>query len=399
MPNTEKLNIVAEAYREYGSQRKAADALGMSRRSFRRYLDQYNALGFKADPGFKVTKISKTLDRDGNTTSSSVVTKLAPATDHLKRDGKVVRRSTLYGADGGVVGEWIIRKPEDEATDDYIKALDKHFVDNIIRAEPREFKEVEVYESKLALFMSIDEHINMKAIGLNNEYYGLKDAVEIIESKFNDIVNLTPFTRKALYVSLGDIFHQNDHMNVTPANKNALDSDDTFDNAADAAVLLHRKKIERLLDKYEIVEVHGVAGNHDIDASGWLLRCLQIAYENEPRVSVTFHPRERFAIQFGNTMLGFHHGHRIKPDQLASIITDENSGIYGDTTMRYLHTGHVHHNSARDVFGGYLWHSHRTISPKDWHSDSLGYVSRRSMKSYLYDVYEGEVANFTTSII
>lgn len=398
--NFEKMQKVVTAYEEFGSQRKAASSLGMSRRSFRRYLDSYNAGIHNVDPGFKVTKVSKTLNAKGEVTGTSIVSKLAPATDHLKRDGKVVRTSTLYGADGAVVGEWIIRKPEDEAQSDLVSALDKHFVKNIVRAKAHPVPPLNLAEEDLALFMSIDEHINLRTvIDKCGENYGLSDAVELIEAKFNEIVHRTTKTERALYVNLGDIFHQNDHMNVTPQSKNVLDSDQSFDSAADAAILLHRKKIERLLKDYQFVDIHGVAGNHDLDSSGWLLRCLSIAYEDEPRVNVTFHANEHFAYQFGNTMLGFHHGHRMKPDQFASFITSNHALMYGDTSMRYLHTGHVHHDTVKDVFGGYLWHSHRTIAPRDWHTYQNGYVSPRSLKSFVYNLNEGEVAKFTTNIV
>lgn len=401
MPNWSKIDKVVAAYHEHGSQRKAAKALGMSRRNFRRYLDQANAHGYEADPGFKVTKVSKTLDRNGKVMQKSVVTKLAPTETDEVREGKIARRSTLYGADGEVIGEWIIRKPEDEAQNDFISALNKHFVENVQQLKaPALISFGDESEDDLALFMSIDEHLNMRSLidktGLD---YGLEDAVNVIEERFEKIVSRTTKTKKALYVNLGDIFHQNDHMNVTPQSKNVLDSDQSFDSAADAAVLLHRKKVQTLLRNYDEVEIHGVAGNHDIDSSGWLLRCLAIAYENETRVSSIFHANEMFTYQHGNTMLGFHHGHRMKPDMLASAITDQFSSMYGQTSMRYLHTGHIHHDSMKDVFGGYLWHSHRTIAPKDWHSHSNGYITRRSMKSFVYNVHEGEVSKFTTSIV
>lgn len=401
MPNWSKIDKVVEAYNEYGSQRKAAKALGMSRRSFRRYLDQANAHGYEADPGFKVTKVSKTLDKNGNVTSKSVVTKLAPTEDHQERDGKIVRRSTLYGADGSVVGEWIIRKPEAEQEADYIQALDRHFVQNVHKI-PTPVHQPALYTANhdMAMFMSIDEHLNVKLVAdMCGQDYGLDEAVDLMLNKFVKLVDRTETTKKALFVNLGDQFHANDHMNVTPANKHVLDSDKSFNSVADAAIMLNRAKINYLLEKYEEVEVHGVAGNHDIDAQGWLFRCLHIAYENSDRVKVKFHPDETFAYQFGNTFLGFHHGHRLKPDVMAGACADRFPKMYGDTQFRYLHTGHVHHDSEKDLWGGFKWHSHRTMAPKDWYAHSHGYITRQSMKSYVYNVDEGEVANLTTSLI
>lgn len=400
MPNWSQIDKVIEAYNEHGSQRKAAKALGMSRRSFRRYLDQGNAHGYEADPGFKVTKVSKTLNKKGEVLQKSVVTKLAPTEDHQTREGKIARRSTLYGADGSVVAEWVIRKPEDQQVDDYLKALDDHFVKDTVRLSAPPVLQSDFSEEDLALFMSIDEHLNVKLVSdLCDEEYGLEEAVTLIMDKFKRLVSRTNKTKKALFVNLGDQFHSNDHMNVTPQSKHVLDSDKSFWTLSGAAIDLNRQKIEYLLNYYDELEIHGVGGNHDIDAQGWLFRCLHIAYENENRVNVKFYPDEAMVYQHGNTFLGFHHGHRLKPDVMAGAFADRYNTEYGNTQMRYLHSGHIHHDSEKDLWGGFKWHSHRTIAPKDWYSKSHGYITRQSMKSYVYNVEEGEVANYVTSLV
>lgn len=399
MLDDKKLIEAAEAYVKYGSQRKAAKSLGISRRTFRNRLDRFNAINNPVEPGFKITKISKTLNKDGEVVGKSIVTKLAPSNDHLKRDGKVVRRSTLYGADGSVVGEWVIRKPE-EAQDDFIRSLDEYFTKEVKPIPAPVLQTEKFIEGDMTLFMSIDEHINVKVLSDQcGQDYGLKDAENLMYSKFIDMVRRTPKTKKAVYVNLGDQFHENDHMRVTPASKHELDTDKSSYTASDSVVGLTMARIDHLLSHYEEVEIYGVSGNHDIDPMGWLFRCIEIAYRNEPRVTVKFYPNELFAYQHGNTLLGFHHGHRMKPEVMAGNVADRFSDMYGQTKMRYLHTGHVHHDTVKDLWGGFKWHSHRTMAPKDWYSHSNGYISRQSMKSYVYNDKEGEVANFTVSLI
>lgn len=389
----------AEYYSVYGSQRAAANAMGIPRRTFRRLLDKNTAAKYKIDEGFKVTKVSTVRDSEGHVTQTSVVTKLAPTEDHVVRDGKIARRSTLYGADGAVVQEWVIRKPED-AQDEYVEALKRYFVEGIRPFDfETDFTPVPPTDD-VALFMSIDEHINVKVLADQcGQDYGLDDAVILMRRKFAEMVDRTPACSKAIFVNLGDQFHQNDHMSVTPASKHVLESDKSFYTASDAVVNLNISKINTLLKKFDTVEIHGVSGNHDIDPMGWLFRCLKLAFDGNPRVTVKFHPEEVFALQIGNTLLGFHHGHRMKPDTMAGVVADRFPKLYGNTTMRYLHTGHIHHDSVKDTWGGFKWHSHRTMAPKDWFSHSNGYISRQSMKSYIYNNVEGEVANFTVSLV
>lgn len=393
---TKKQQDAIDAYVEHGSQAKAAKALGIKRRTFR---DRYSAAMNKmtgAPVGFKTTKIST--DKDGMPTA--MTHKLAPEMTNEARTGKVIRRSTLYGADGNVTGEWVIRQPEGEvASDDYMEALTKNFSETVTREEPKSPPVHDNSTEDLAMFMSIDEHIGVHlAAEQVGQDYNLDTSLALMEEKFEQLVRRTPKTETCLYVNLGDQFHANDHMDVTPKSKHPMNSDTTFNTVSDAVIALNRRRIALLMDHFDRVDLRGVAGNHDVDPMGWLFRCYDIAYENEDRVTSEFWSTEVGMYEFGNTFLGFNHGDKIKPDALAGVCADRYPQAYGRTNHRYLHTGHVHHDSAKDVWGGFKWESHRTMAPKDHFSYGHGYLSRQSMKSFVYNTGEGEVARMTTSL-
>lgn len=393
---TKKQQSAIDAYVEHGSQAKAAKALGIKRRTFR---DHYSAAMDKmtgAPIGFKTTKIST--NADGMPTA--MTHKLKPETTNEKREGKIIKRSTLYGADGNVTGEWVMRKPVDEVTEGYPDALSAAFADTVIRTDPRMITPTADTADDLAVFMSIDEHIGVHlAAEQVGKDYSLGDAIDLMESKFYELIKRTPKTETCLYVNLGDQFHANDHMDVTPRSKHPMNSASTFNTVSDAVIALNRRRIEMLLDHYEFVDLRGVAGNHDVDPMGWLFRCYDIAYEKEDRVSSEFWSTEVGMYEFGNTFLGFNHGDKIKPETLAGVCADRYPQAYGRTKMRYIHTGHVHHDSSKDLWGGFKWESHRTMAPKDYYSFGHGYLSRQSMKSFVYNKDEGEVARLTTSLV
>jgi hypothetical protein len=384
-----------EAYEKFNNQKQAAESLGISRRSFRERFDGAKAKHHNTILGFKVTKINT--DKYG--TIRSMTQKLAPEIDHLKRTGKVIRRSTLYGADGSVTGEWIIRQPEDQVKDAYIDALHQSFASNVVPLGAPAVLSYDLTDQDLAMFISVDEHIGVKLCAEQvGENYGLVDAVELMERKFAQIVARTPASKDCVYLNLGDQFNANDHTDVTPGHKHQLNSDATFNTVSDAVVALNRRRINLLLSKFDNVHLHGTSGNHDIDPMGWLFRCYQIAYENEDRVSVDFASDGVGVFAFDNCMIGYHHGHKMKPEVMAGATADRYSEIYGRTKFRYLHTGHVHHDKAIDTWGGFKYESHRSMTPKDNFSYSNGYVSRQTMKAMVYNKDEGEVARFQTSL-
>jgi hypothetical protein len=394
---TSKEQAAVDAYAEYNNQRDAAESLGISRRSFRDHFDSAKAKMYNTPVGFKTTKIAT--DESGNV--RAMQHKIAPEITNRKREGRVIKTSTLYGADGSVTGEWVMRSPEKETREDYQTALLKLAEDKLPRITSPFPIGAKTINGDLAMFPAIDEHLNVRLLADQvGQNYGLDSAVQLIADRFQRIVSRTPNCERALFVQLGDAMHQNDHMNVTPASKHVLQSDQSFSTASDAVVALHRYKLDLLLEKYEFVDVIGVAGNHDIDPAHWLFRCLQIAYEKEPRIDIRFQTDSVAAYEWGVNLLGFSHGHKIgKPDALAGVVSDRFAASHGRCSMRYLHTGHVHHDRETDTFGGYKWRSHRTIVPKDDYSYSNGYLSRQTMKSYVYSDYEGEVSNFLTNLV
>jgi hypothetical protein len=385
-----------DAYVKHGTQQKAAESLGIPRRSFRRYFDSAKAKTLSTPIGFKTTKV--TTDKFDQVTSKTH--KLAPEIDHKKRTGKVMKTSTLYGADGSVVGEWVMRQPQQESQDEFMAALEKNFITNV-RERTLGPAPLDEYTSKteLAVFLSVDDHIGVRLTKqMNGQDYGLRRAVEVMTAAFTKLLDRTPVTRNCLYVNLGDKLHSNDHMDVTPGHKHTLHSDSDFDTVADAVVALEINRVLCLLEVYQNVKVVGVRGNHDIDPTGWLYRCLALAFKNEPRVTVQFYADGLGTEIWGETLLSFHHGDKMKPDAMAGAVADRNREMYGATSMRYLHTGHIHHDEARDVWGGFKWESHRTAAPQDTFSRGNGYTTRQVMKSIVYDRYEGEVGRYQVKL-
>lgn len=398
---TSKENDAIEAYKATGSQRKAAKYLGISRRTFRERLDSANHKINNAPVGFKTTKITEQRDKSGNVTSSSVQFKLAPdGNENDTSSMKMIKNSIYRGADGSVVGQWEIYKEKD-VTDAMYEALRTAFINHDLRATPVPKNAIYRHNDCVDVYLATDEHVNMRVFGdaQNSDDYGLEQAELDICESFRTLVGRTMTSNKAVLFNLGDNFHQNDFMNVTPASKNPLDSDKSFRDACDAVVRINIFKINLLLEEYSEVEVIGVDGNHDRDPMYWLFKCLEIYYSNEHRVKIKFDRTGCAGYKFGQNFIMIHHGDKInKPDQAAGILFDRYGAQAGGCKFKFIHCGHVHHDREVNTIGNVKFRTHETIAPKDWYAFSNGYTSGRSMKSYVYDETEGEIANYKVNL-
>ena len=149
--------------------------------------------------------------------------------------------------------------------------------------------------------------------------------------------------------------------------------------------------IAMCLRKHEKVIVWNIIGNHDdysaIDLSLW----LQVAYENEPRVTIETSPNKFYYARFGDVMLAATHGDTIKLEQLAAVMACDQAKMWGECQYRYAHMGHVHHKLTKDLPGVSV-ETHRVLQPNDLWAHNAGYRSQRDAQCITYHRKFGEYA-------
>jgi hypothetical protein len=135
---------------------------------------------------------------------------------------------------------------------------------------------------------------------------------------------------------------------------------------------------DRALEKHEIVELDMQAGNHDAHTAVMLSLCLAEHYRNNPRVVVDEGPSKYHYREFGECLIGSTHGDTCKLAALAEIMACDQREAWGRTKHRYWYTGHVHHESRKEL-RGCIVETFRTLAASDaWHAGQ-GYRSGRSM--------------------
>lgn len=391
---TDKYTKALEAYTQTGSQRKAAAKMGIPRRTFRNYYNKALSQIHGTPVGFKTTKVST--DANGQVTARTH--KLAPEITESKfrNQGDVIKTSTLYGADGNVTGEWVIRSHAKEAP---AQSVLDGFKEEVLRAELTPEPIVDIKSDKLNVLIETDEHYNMKTFGWDTESdFDMKKAVNLHLVSFKHIVDRMPNAETFWWFRLGDVSEANDHMGVTPRSKHPVVEDLPFGVAHKIIANVERLKVNYLLQRFPKVELDYVSGNHDDDASFHLAHAMELCYENEPRLKVNYHAKGYFAKLFQDTIMGADHGHQGKVEDLANVVIQDYKDEFAQSSFRYLHRGHYHTPGITSTFGDFQCFSHGTLIPRGKFAFSNKMKSPKIKKGFTVEKNQGIIAEYNYNI-
>jgi hypothetical protein len=226
--------------------------------------------------------------------------------------------------------------------------------------------------------------------------WDLKIAERTLGGCFEVMLESAPASRLGIVAQLGDFLHQDSMNAVTPTSGHLLDADGRFSKVVRVAVQTLRRVVDGALRKHKHVLVLMAEGNHDLSSSIWLRTMFKALYENEPRVEVIDSPLPYYAYRHGRTMLGWHHGHLRKNDQLPLLFAAQFPTIWGDTVKRYVHTGHRHHVEERE-HSGMTVVQHPTLAARDAYAARGGWIAERKASAITYHLDHGEVGRVTVT--
>jgi hypothetical protein len=373
-----------EALAEYGSQRAAAKALGVAKTAI--YSTKAAVLAKAAQHGY------------------------SPDHDmvHQLPDGYRLRgTSTLYDSKTGEPKiQWVKSEADKERQQEMFLEMVKGLSADLPRFEPIPFdRECYPHISRdlLACYPVGDHHLGMLAWDKETgENYDLKIGEALLAKAGDHLIATAPPCEQALVVFLGDFMHYDNMEPVTPTGRNQLDADGRFPKMVRVAVRAMRYLIEAAAVRHAKVRVIVEIGNHDLSSSIFLMECLNSIYENDPRIEIDTSPAHYHYFRFGQNLIGVHHGHGTKMQNLPLIMAHDRREWWGETLHRMWWTGHIHHSktqaavSAQD-FTGCTVESFRVLGPEDAWAHQKGYRAKRSMKSIVLHREHGEVARNTFS--
>ncbi len=306
-------------------------------------------------------------------------------------DGYLIKGvSTLVGAEGEIKQQWIKTNVDDEQRLVMLQAAVDALKEELTPQAPIHVPAT--YIEKLCnLYTITDFHIGMLAWREEGGAdWDLKIAEKVLTSCFSQMISNSPPARVAVVNQLGDFLHTDGFSPTTPTSHHVLDADSRFPKIVQVAVRALRNIVNQALTKHEEVHVIMAEGNHDPASSVWLREMFAVIYENEPRVTVERTPLPYYAYQHGKTMLAFHHGHMKKRDSLSSLIPAQFPQMWGETTKRYAHTGHMHHVHEQE-HPGITVTQHPTLAARDAYAARGGWYSERAAQSITYHSDYGQV--------
>jgi hypothetical protein len=354
-----------------------------------------------ADPtpeGFSVTKLSTTVDGDGVTRSQSVsVRPDAPdaTPDLLIPEGHVAKGySTLVDGRGMVRQQWVKTRIDEDKFRAMVEASCRAAAANIAPIARVKGPKV-VDEDLMTMYPITDYHIGMLAWARETgEPWDLQIAEDTLMRVFLRMVECAPNSVRGVVAFMGDLLHFDSLKPVTPEHGHLLDADSRYQKVIEITVKVVRACIEMALTKHKEVYVEALEGNHDTSGSAWLRILLKVLYEKNSRVIVESSPVPYTMIEWGETFLGFHHGHLAKKTSLPMLFAARFPEAWGRTTRRYAHVGHLHHLDIKE-YPGMTVNQHATLAAADAFAARGGWDSVRQVQAITYSRKTGEHARQT----
>jgi hypothetical protein len=364
---TPRQREVLEAVNVHGSAKAASIALGINQGAA---SDAYNAVKKKAA-------------RHG----------YAPQHDFTRPvpEGYVAKGvSTYYNAEGKPSGQWVKASLSHEALVEAIKEAVEGFKDEI----PPVVSIVAPAASDehlCNLYTFTDYHLGMLAWhkeGGND--WNISIAERTIIAALQQMIEQSPKAHTAVINIQGDFLHTDGKTPVTPASKHVLDADSRFPKIRKSAIRVIRSMVAMSLLRHQDVHLVIAEGNHDEESAGWLADLFSVHYEEEPRVNVNDSVLPFYVFEWGNTMLGIHHGHKVKNESLPLLFAAQFPQEWGRTTRREIHCGHRHHRDEKE-YNGVTVVQHPTLAARDAYAARGGWIADRAAWAITYHKKYGAV--------
>lgn len=309
---------------------------------------------------------------------------------------KIKGVSTFYDENGNAVRQWVKSQTDEQRQ---FEILVERLEASLINAP--KFKSLPAPKNSnsdlLTLLTITDFHLGMYAYEAETgDDWDVKIAETVFLNAINDMIKASPKSGTGMLCQLGDFLHWDGILSVTPQSGHILDADTRYGKLVEMAMSVMAEAVALMLKKFDKVVVISAEGNHDISGSIWLRKHIKHLFSNEPRLDVIDNDFPYYAHLHGKTMLGFHHGHKMKLASLHKLFASEPRfrSMWGKAEFAYLHTGHYHHERVIED-GGAIAEMHPTLSGRDAYAARGGWVSARGAKCITYDKIEGEVSRIT----
>ena len=339
----------------------------------------------------------RTLDATGNVKSITEVRR-GRKPSAAPPIGNPVASSTLYDREGRVTAQWIKTRPDEQDPELFARTLLAELKVEVPRLPLILQRDMPSYTEKLMACYPVGDH-HMGMLSWRPETgasYDLEISERLLVRAFQHLIPQAPRCQRAVVAFLGDFFHYDGEVPETPHGKQKLDADSRYQKMIRAGRRAIQTVIGLAAAWHNEVLVIFEPGNHDPHTMTIMAEMFAAVYENNPRITIDTAPRVCHYFQFGQNLVGTHHGDLIKPEKLPLIMAHDQPQMWADTTYRTWWTGHLHHDMRRDIEGVRV-ERFRVLPPGDAWAHNRGYRSIRDMQALVLHADGGEVARYTVN--
>lgn len=298
--------------------------------------------------------------------------------------------STLYNADGEVRAQWVKTSVDQERAAEARREAFEALTGDMPRCEPINAPEA-VLADLCNLYTFTDFHLGCLAWHREGgQDWDLGIAERTLNSAMLAMIRQSPKAHLAVINIQGDFLHTDGKLPLTPTSKHVLDADTRFPKLRQAAIRVIRRMIGWALESHAEVHLIIAEGNHDEESAGWLADLFTVFYENEPRLTVNDSQLPFYVLEWGDTMLGVHHGHKVKNEQLPLLFAAQFPQEWGRTKRREIHCGHRHHRDEKE-YNGVTVIQHPTLAARDAYAARGGWIADRAAQAITYHRKFGQV--------
>lgn len=317
--------------------------------------------------------------------------------EHGTAPGYVMSKVTVQrNAQGQIERTWERQSPEAEDLLRLIRETVESLSVELVRADPVSAPAV-VHADLCNLFTFTDCHLGAMAWHREGGAdWDLKIAEATLLGAMQAMISQSPAAHTAVINIQGDFLHTDGKTPVTPAHKHVLDADSRYPKIRRAAIRVIREMTRLALERHAAVHLIVAEGNHDEEGAGWLSDCFAVHYENEPRITVNDSDLPFYVVEWGQTMLGVHHGHKVKNEQLPLLFAAQFPEAWGRTKRREIHCGHRHHRDEKE-YNGVTVVQHPTLAARDAYAARGGWIADRAAQAITYSKRFGQVGRVVVS--
>jgi hypothetical protein len=340
----------------------------------------------------------RVVDKTMNAIKHKAAQRLPQLHDYTKSvpDGFSLRGiSQFVNSEGKIAGQWVKTSADDSRREEMMREAVSAMCEEITPQKPVT-PPLSTYGNLCNVYTLTDSHVGMLAWHKEGgQDWDLTIAETTLVGCFRQMVSGSPAAGTCVIAQLGDFLHYDSSLApVTPQHGHVLDADGRMPKMVKTAIRILRTVIDLALQKHDKVVLLLAEGNHDMTSSVWLRAMFQALYENESRLEVVDSELPYYIYQHGSTMLGWHHGHLSKNEQLPMLFAAQFPKVWGNTSKRYVHCGHRHHTHIKE-HSGITVEQHPTLAARDAYAARGGWIAERQVTAITYSDKFGQVARNT----